>query len=121
MIVAAEQYDPGSTEGSDTSVAHALPYEGHRQGFSWGNEVSGIFETLALSAGVSGVVKVVPGAVFAWSPGETMGRTGETLSSRDPRGGEEVEAFDVIDPELLLLPLGRSEIDHPKCFREHHG
>ena len=39
---------------------------------------------------------------FAWSPGGIKGQRGEALSSRDPRGGEEVEAFDVIDSKLPL-------------------
>ena len=55
-----------------------------------------------LSAGISGEVLAISGTGFAWSPGGIRGRTGEALSSRDPRGGEEVEASDAIDPKPPL-------------------
>jgi len=49
-----------------------------------------------------------------WSPGGIRGRIGEALSSRNRRGGEEVETFDAIDSKLPLA--SRSTV--PKCFRE---
>ena len=74
------------------------------------------------SAGASGTVPTVSVAEFVWSPDGIRGRTGEVLSSRDPRGGEEVEACDAIDSEPpLASPFSRSGINHPKCFRERRG
>jgi len=65
--------------------------------------VSGICEMSApASGGISGMVPVVSVTEAVWSPGGIRGRTGEALSSRGQRGGEEVEAFDAIDSKLPL-------------------
>jgi len=60
--------------------------------------MSGIWNGWGIvSAGVSGVVPIASGTVVAWSLDGIRERTGEALSSRDPRVGEGVEAFDAID------------------------
>lgn len=59
--------------------------------------MSGICEMSPSSARVSDVVAMVSVTGSVWSPGGIRGRKGEVLSSRDPRGGEEVGAFDAID------------------------
>ena len=70
----------------------------------------------AFPARVPGMASAASGTGFVWSLGEIMGRTGDDLPSRDPRGGEQVEAFDVIDLKLPLFLLSRSETDRPECF-----
>jgi hypothetical protein len=64
--------------------------------------VSGICEMSASSARVSEAVAMVSVTGFVWPPGGIRGRKGGVLSSRDPRGGEEVEAFDAIDSKPPL-------------------
>lgn len=48
------------------------------------------------------MVPIVSVTGFVWILGGIRGRIGEVLSSRDPRGGEEVGAFDAIDSKLPL-------------------
>ena len=81
----------------------------------------GICEMSASSARVSEVAAMVPGIGFVCLPAGIGGRKGEVLSSRDPRGGEEVKAFDAIDSISAGIPLSCSEVNHPKCFRERRG